>query len=89
MTDARRARLGVLISGSGRTMVNLHERCALGELEAEIVDVIASKPCVGVDRARAAGLPVEIVPGDIPAEVLVERVERIGIDWLVLGGYLR
>lgn len=89
MTDARRARLGVLISGSGRTLLNLHERCARGELDAEIVDVIASKPCVGVDRARATGLPVEIVPGDIPAEALVERVDRLGIDWLVLGGYLR
>ncbi|USN99073.1 MAG: phosphoribosylglycinamide formyltransferase [Phycisphaeraceae bacterium] len=85
----RRARLGVLISGSGRTLMNLYERCERGELDAEIVDVIASKKCVGVDRALATGLPVEIIEGDIPGDVLANRVERLNIDWLILAGYLR
>ncbi len=89
MTGRARARLGVFISGSGRTLMNLVDRCARGAINAEIVDVVASKPCAGADRARAAGLPVEIIPGDIPADALLDRVERLRLDWVVLAGYLR
>jgi phosphoribosylglycinamide formyltransferase-1 len=89
MSAATRARLGVLISGSGRSLMNLHERCARGDLDAEIVDVIASRPCAGSERAHAAGLPVEVITGDIPPESLEARVRSLGIDWVVLAGYLR
>lgn len=83
------ARLLVMLSGSGRTMVNLAERCANGRLDAEIVGVIASRNCVGVDRARELGLPVEIVPGVIPGAALAERTRSAGADWVVLAGYLQ
>lgn len=89
MTGIGRARLGVLISGSGRTLMNLHERCERGELGAEVACVIASGACAGVDRARDAGLPVEIIPGEIPEDVLLDLVERLGLDWIVLAGYLK
>ena len=89
MTAARRARLVVLISGSGRTLMNLHDRIGRGTLNAEIVGVIASRPCKGVDRAHAAGLDAEILPGEIPAGTLVDRVDNLGADLLVLAGYLR
>jgi phosphoribosylglycinamide formyltransferase 1 len=53
----RRLRLGVLISGGGTTLVNLQRVIEAGELAAEIVAVIASRPeCVGLERARSAGL---------------------------------
>jgi phosphoribosylglycinamide formyltransferase-1 len=87
--SARRARLLVLLSGSGRTMVNLAERCADGRLEAEIAGVIASRACAGVDRAVSLGLPVEVVPGEIPGPELATRASRAGADWVVLAGYLR
>lgn len=89
MSTAAKARLGVLISGSGRSLMNLHALCVQGDLDAQIVDVIASRPCAGAERARAAGLPVEIIPGDIPKDSLEARVRRLAIDWVVLAGYLR
>ncbi len=55
-------RLGVLISGSGRTLQNFIDLIARGELDATIAVVVSSLSKVkGVDRARDAGLPVEIV----------------------------
>ncbi len=89
MSDGRRAGLGVLISGSGRTLMNLHERCRRGELDAEIRGVIASRECPGVERARSAGLAVDVIGGEIPAGVLVPWVEQHGVELVVLAGYLR
>ena len=57
------ARLAVLISGSGSTMVNIAERCARGVLPAEVAVVIASNDkAKGVDRAKQLGLPAFVVP---------------------------
>lgn len=50
-------RLAVLISGGGRTLLNLHERIHVGSLDARIDVVISSrKDSLGVQRARQAGL---------------------------------
>ncbi|MDD4889624.1 MAG: phosphoribosylglycinamide formyltransferase [Phycisphaerae bacterium] len=56
-------RLGVLISGSGRTMVNFAQRIAAGSLNAVIPIVVSSRADVaGVQRARDLGLEVEVLP---------------------------
>jgi phosphoribosylglycinamide formyltransferase-1 len=61
MTAPRR--LAVLLSGSGRTLENLLDRIAAGRLAATVAIVVASRPEVrGVDIARRAGLPVEVLP---------------------------
>ena len=53
------ARLAVLLSGSGRTLENLLVVIARGELAADVVMVVASKPEVrGIAIAEAAGVPV-------------------------------
>ena len=55
-------RLAVLLSGSGTTLQNLIDRIGAGRLPAQIVGVVSSRPDVfGAQRARAAGLPLEIV----------------------------
>ena len=55
-------RLGVLISGGGRTLLNLLDRIKRGELDAEVAVVISSLSKVkGVTHARDAGLPVVII----------------------------
>lgn len=52
----KKIRLGILLSGGGRTMVNLAECIKRGELAAEIAAVISSRSRVkGVDRARKLG----------------------------------
>jgi len=62
--DAARGplRLAVLLSGGGRTMVNLAGAIERGELEARIVCVISSRGDVGgVEQAGELGLPLHIV----------------------------
>jgi phosphoribosylglycinamide formyltransferase-1 len=58
----RPLRLAVCVSGGGTTLQNLIDRIAAGQLCAEIVQVIASRPGIGaIARAEAAGLPVTVV----------------------------
>jgi len=55
-------RLGVLISGGGRTLLNIFEQIKQGRLNAEVAVVISSRSTVaGVERARNAGLDVKII----------------------------
>src|SRR5437773_4072622 len=55
-------RLAVLLSGNGTTLQNLIDRIADGRLAAKIVQVISSRSDAGgVERAKRAGLPVEVV----------------------------
>lgn len=55
-------RLAVLISGSGRTLVNLHDRILDGSLSATIARVVSSRADVrGVAHAKERNLPVEVV----------------------------
>jgi phosphoribosylglycinamide formyltransferase-1 len=55
-------RLAVLVSGGGTTLQNLIDRIAGGQLPAAIVGVVSSRAdAFGAERARRAGLPVEIV----------------------------
>ncbi len=60
-------RLGVLLSGGGRTLLNILERIQAGELDAEVACVIASRECKGIERSEQRGLPVFLVPyGEMP-----------------------
>lgn len=88
-------RLGILISGSGRTMVNIQELIKQKELDAEIAIVISSKPDVaGVEKAKAAGLPLEIVrKKDFPdldsfSENLRKILLEAKVDLVVQAGWL-
>ncbi|MBS3734823.1 MAG: phosphoribosylglycinamide formyltransferase [Phycisphaerae bacterium] len=57
----RHLRLGVLLSGGGRTLLNLLDEIDAGRLDAEVAVVIASRACAGAERARARGLDVRVV----------------------------
>lgn len=55
-------RLGILISGSGRTMINILEQIKQKQLDAEIAVVISSRPdTAGVEKAKAAKLNLAII----------------------------
>lgn len=82
-------RLAVMISGGGRTLLNLHEVIGREELAAEIALVVASRECEGAARARALGLSVIIEPGEIPAARLESLLRTARAGWVVLAGYLR
>jgi phosphoribosylglycinamide formyltransferase 1 len=82
-----RPRLGVLLSGSGRTLQNLIDRIVDGRLRASIAGV-------GSDRADAFGLQRALEHG-LEARHLREPSEiwswlqELGCDLVILAGYLR
>lgn len=82
-------RLAVLLSGSGRTLLNLADRIRDGRLHASIQLVVASKECLGAQRARDLGIPTFVVKGDIPPDELERLCRQYFIDWVILAGYLR
>jgi len=73
VSSAERAiRLGVLLSGSGRTLQNFIAEIAAGRLNAQIAIVVSSRAGVrGIERARSAGVPA----------VVVDRTARRGVSF--------
>lgn len=91
----RRIRLGILISGGGRTMLNILDCIKRGELNAQITVVISSLSTVaGVGRARNAGLPLMVIrKKDYPdIDAFSQRIEEelvaAKVDLVVQGGWL-
>lgn len=82
-------RIVVMLSGSGRTLMNLCQAIDDHQLDATIVKVIASRECLGAERARDRGLSVEVIPGQIPAHQLEQILLADRTDWVVLAGYLK
>ncbi len=85
-------RLAVLISGGGRTMLNLQRHIVEGKLAARIEVVVSSRGDVpGVQRARQAGLPVVVVErkaltaGQFQAQI-TQAVA--GADLVCMAGFL-
>jgi phosphoribosylglycinamide formyltransferase 1 len=89
-------RLGVLISGSGRSLQNLIDRVADGSLSARIETVISSHLGVkGLDRARAAGIPATLIhyrdfkDVDAFSRAITAALDRTPVDLVVMAGFLR
>ncbi|MEL7483164.1 MAG: hypothetical protein AAFN41_02300, partial [Planctomycetota bacterium] len=59
------ARLVCMISGGGRTVLNLQDTIDRGDLNATIPLVIASRDCDGVERCQARGLNVQVLAGNL------------------------
>ncbi|MFN8628216.1 MAG: phosphoribosylglycinamide formyltransferase [Candidatus Binatia bacterium] len=94
-SPATPVRLAVLLSGSGTTLQNLVDRIADGRLSARIAVVIGSRPDVrGVERARHAGIPTEVVARKEFADLdrfndaLHAALDRYAFDLVVLAGFL-
>ncbi len=83
------ARLAVLLSGSGRTLDNLLGHIKQGELDATIPVVVASKECLGAQKARDAGIETLVHSGPLDPDWLDSLCDRCDIDLVVLAGYLR
>lgn len=88
--------IAVLLSGGGTTLQNLIDRIAAGTLPARIVQVVSSRAAAfGVDRARLAGLPVEVVARKSFPTIeafsgqTFDLCRQAGARLVVLGGYLQ
>jgi phosphoribosylglycinamide formyltransferase-1 len=83
----RRPRLGVLLSGSGRTLQNLLDRIGDGRLSASIAGVASDRAdAFGLQRALDHGLETRVLrePSAIWSWLL-----ELDVDLVVLAGYLR
>lgn len=92
MTDCPIA-LGCLISGGGRTVLNLQRAIDAGRLDARIGVVVVTKPGIaGIERCRGAGLKVVVCDSSLP-ESLDDQVDAAlhaaGVELVCLCGYLR
>jgi formyltetrahydrofolate-dependent phosphoribosylglycinamide formyltransferase len=92
---ARTIRLGVLLSGGGRTLENLLEHILAGKLAAEVAVVIASRPKIrGIDIGQVAGIPTHLVrPRDYPevqaySDAMVRLLDDARVDLACLAGFL-
>ena len=85
-------RLAVLISGGGRTLLNLHQRIVDGSLRAVITSVVSSRgDAAGVARSRDAGLTTVVVERRRLAPDAFQRevTQAIaGVDLVCMAGFL-
>lgn len=82
-----RPRLGVLLSGAGRTLQNLLDRIGDGRLRATVAGVASDRAdALGLQRAMEHGLEARHLRE--PSEIWSWLLE-LDIDLVVLAGYLR
>lgn len=80
------ARLGMLVSGSGRHLRNILELERSGHLPVRTVLVISSRAGVqALQHARDFGVPARV----LAPEAVTGALEEAGADLAVLAGYLR
>lgn len=89
-------RLGVLISGSGRSLRNLLHVIERNELDAEVACVISSIAGVkGLEIAANAGVPSHVVSraefagADAYSRAIYDVLEPYAPDLLIMAGFLR
>ena len=94
MSGSTNLRLGVLFSGGGRTLENLAQKIAEGELPAKIaISVSSHKEAVGIARAQSLGVPALVVDfrerkGSF-SEDITRALEEAQVGLVVLAGFLR
>jgi phosphoribosylglycinamide formyltransferase 1 len=93
--ESKPLRLGVLISGGGRTMLNLMDEIKAGRLNAEIAVVICSRTQIaGYEKSIAAGLNTKVVRKmDHPdvegfSKALTKELDAAGVDLVIQAGWL-
>lgn len=80
-------KIAVLLSGSGRTLDNFHQRIQAGTLRAEIQVVISNAAnALGLEKARRYGYPAFHAAGSAATNAILADYE---LDLIVLAGYLK
>jgi len=82
-------RVAVCVSGGGSNLQALLDRLQ-GEAPARVVLVLSNSPeAGGLERARRAGVPAEVLADPADASEWITRLGRRDVDLLVLAGYLK
>jgi phosphoribosylglycinamide formyltransferase 1 len=89
-------RLGILISGTGTTLQRFIDEITAGRLDAKISVVVSSRPNVlGIERARRARIPTEVVDwrrfgnNEDFSVAVTDVLERAKVDLVIQAGLLR
>ena len=92
---AEKLKVGVLLSGSGTNFQAIIDRAAEG-LPVDVVLCVASRPdAYGIERARAANIPVLVMNRDRYADPaaadaqIAEALKAAGAEYVVMAGYMR
>ncbi|WP_224367218.1 phosphoribosylglycinamide formyltransferase [Hyalangium versicolor] len=95
--SAARARLGVLVSGSGSNLQALLDACAQPDYPAEVACVVSNVPTAyALERARKARVPSVVVlehkafTSRVDFDrALGEELRKAGVEWVCLAGFMR
>ncbi len=80
-------KIAVLLSGSGRTLDNFHERIQAGTLDAEIQVVVSNvRDALGLQKAEKYGYPAFSAVGN---EAINTILRDYSIDVICLAGFLK
>ncbi len=80
-------KLAVLLSGSGRTLDNFHDRIMAGLLNVKIEVVVSNmEDALGLKKARGYGYPTFFARNNSEINTILARYE---IDIICLAGYLK
>lgn len=92
----RRARVGVLVSGSGTNLQALLDASAAHDFPASIALVLSNNPqAFALERARKSGVPTAVVEHKAFAQraafeaALVEQLKRQEVEIVCLAGFMR
>ena len=91
-----RAKLGVLVSGSGSNLQALLDACARADYPAEVALVVSNVPTAfALERARTAGVAARALDhkefgsrADFE-RALAQELEKAGVEWVCLAGFMR
>ncbi|HET9294354.1 MAG TPA: phosphoribosylglycinamide formyltransferase [Gemmatimonadales bacterium] len=82
-------RVAVCVSGGGSNLQALLDALQ-GEAPARVVLVLSNRPDAGgLDRARRAGVPAEVLADPADTTDWITRLGRRDVDFVVLAGYLK
>ena len=95
-SNSKKPKIAVLVSGGGRSLVNLCEKIEAGELDCEIALVLSDRGEIGaLDHARERGIDTVVLPRksfetDASfSRAVFEEIEGRGAQFVVLAGFLR
>lgn len=89
-------KIGVLLSGSGTNLQAIIDAIANDGLPVDIVKVVSSRPdAYGIERAKAADIPVKVLNREIYADplaadqLIVDELRAVEAEYAVMAGYMR
>ncbi len=79
-------KIAVFVSGGGTNLQSLIDATLDGRINGEIVLVVSNrKNAYGLTRAKNAGIQTECIKDE---DVLIQRLQELGVELIVLAGYL-